>query len=267
MDCIHFEELLGRYLDQELSEEEASEFHAHEMTCSCCAEKVKIFQNAMRAAAQDEEIPAECAENWRRTIKWESSPQRRIKKYRRIMTIAAVVVLLLAGVGLWSNMGGGHKQKTAERATSLTQGSADSNELQQPAAANAPMPSSAAGDSSFSAKGAGISEAAPQSTAAPQSDSTNQMMLNGTYDNTAGDVWTVVCDNPGDTAKKLVSWAEGNSSLVSFIPDENRVILHLENVNELEQWLNGYNISSRQSQKSVSGNIAEEINVQFVTPK
>ncbi|MHB1315496.1 MAG: anti-sigma factor family protein [Christensenellales bacterium] len=247
MDCVRFEELLGKYLDHELSEEEAAEFHAHEKVCLSCAEKTKILQKALKAAAQEEEIPFECAQNWRRAVRKESSPAKRIQFYRRLVSVAAALLVLLAGVGLWQGLG--NRQEADRQSTEFLMKEAS---LSAPKA-NGAMPEAGAASSAY---GMGTEEAAQ--TPAPQ----DQTMLGATSRAMDANSWTVLCSDPGGLSLQLADWAKANGFLVSFNPGENSVILHPDNAAVLTQWLKDHAISPQTA--AVNDNASGEITVFFV---
>ncbi len=124
MECGRFEELLPRYLSEDLPEDERREWRGHLLECAGCRvralerEPVLLFVLASRADRPEEKIRA-CTEQVVASIRRERL-EGRIRARRRPWLAAAAAAVIAVGGGLaFHEMD--HRQAAAPQAAAVVQ--------------------------------------------------------------------------------------------------------------------------------------------------
>ena len=101
-ECEHYQELISRMLDDDLSKAERSALAAHVKSCPDCAAVYVAFRSVSEHLSSDlEEVPAAVHENImaevrRDSIRAKNSVHRSHRAWHTVLTIAACLVLVVA---------------------------------------------------------------------------------------------------------------------------------------------------------------------------
>lgn len=99
MDCREFSNLLDAFMEESLSEEQASAMRQHIRECEKCASLYAVRMDC-RALDEEMELPESFSQNWRQMIREESGMEKTsgtMKKWQRWLAVAAALVFVVGG--------------------------------------------------------------------------------------------------------------------------------------------------------------------------
>ena len=112
MNCAEVNDLLDLLMDGELSDEQRQAMEAHGRECPECAAAIRSAKQLKALFDQMEpevDVPLAAQAGWRGAVR-EASKRQRSRRLTRWVASAAAAAVVLVGVGLTMNLGGGPRK-------------------------------------------------------------------------------------------------------------------------------------------------------------